>query len=148
MWLLELMNPRRWLLLTPCHVERCDGTSIFRAGRCSCWGTGVFHVLTLGAKLGPEDVNGTEFPFPPPSLSLPFFYTALSSLKATLLSQSKSMLPPCSLMPPHRLPIKRSCPHIDIPPPRLLPVFIILINQDRCTCLSMLRVAISCKKEK
>lgn len=52
-WLLELMNPGRELLLTPSHVDRCDGTSVFRVGHCSCWGTEGFHVLTLGSELRP-----------------------------------------------------------------------------------------------
>lgn len=39
--LLEPMNPRRRLLLTPSLFDRCDGTVFFfRAGHCSCRGTG------------------------------------------------------------------------------------------------------------
>ena len=50
--------------------------------------------------LGPEDVNG--IPTPPHPFShcyQAFFPTALSSPKATLLSQSKSMSPPQSDIP-------------------------------------------------
>lgn len=60
-----------------------------------------------------------------------------------------------SLMPPPRPPApttttcpSRECVHTLIfPHPRPLPVFIILINQDHCTCLSILRVALPRKKE-
>lgn len=77
---------------------------------------------------------------PPPTLTLSYPQHP-SSPKATLLSQTKSMFPPRSEVPPHHLPIMK-CP---TPSPPIL-VFIILINQEHCTCLSVLRVALSRKK--
>lgn len=88
------------------------------------------------------------WPHPHPPCSNSFFHTALSSPKAALLSWSKSMFPPQSDVPPLNACPSRECVHTLIfPHPRPLPVFIILINQDHCTCLSILRVALPRKKE-
>lgn len=145
----------RGLLLTPSHVDKWDGTRVFRVGHCSCWGTERFPCPhTPGAELRPW---GCEHPPATPSLHPP-----TPSLSSTWSCQARRP-PRChrvnrcshpSLTPPpahrhHTLARQeKMSTHWYPPPPRPLPVFIILINQDHRTCLSILRVALKKKKRR
>lgn len=144
------MIPRRRLLLTPSHDARCDGTSVFGGvgDTAAAEAPRGFMSSHWEPNRGPEDVNGTPAPRPRPSCpppllplnSLPFsFHKALSSPEGQPRCHKVNQCSRPGPTSPRYSPVEKSRPRtIDIPPPR--PLFIILINQDRCTCLSIARV--------